>query len=101
MVTKVFRKMVLAGLGLQVKLNEVVDELVEKGQHNERREARAVREWMERTLQSREELDRRFQEAVQKAVSTLGLPTRKDLEALEARIQELAQRLDQMEARRS
>lgn len=101
MVTQLFRKMVLAGLGLQVKLNEVMDDLVEKGQHNDRREAQAVREWMERTLRSREELDQCLQEAVQKAVSSLGLPTRKDLESLEARLQELVERLEQMESRRS
>jgi polyhydroxyalkanoate synthesis regulator phasin len=84
------RKMVLAGLGTleltEDRLQAVLRDLTARGELTEQ-EARALGErWMQRLAARREELQREAREAIQRALRGLDVATRRDLEALAARV---------------
>ncbi len=88
------RKAVLAGLGVRAKVNEVVDELVKKGEGAQDRPSLKVREFVascEQSARGAERLVKEGADAVARAVRT---PGRADLAALERKLQELSQKVE-------
>jgi len=94
------RKAMLAGVGAQEKVKEVVDELVTKGKMSQSEGAKLVKDVMEKMEKGGSELEQKITSAVQKAVEKIGLPSRKDLESLERQLQELNARVKKMEERK-
>jgi polyhydroxyalkanoate synthesis regulator phasin len=91
------RKALLAGVGAQEKVRDLVDELVKRGEMNQGDGAKLVKEVLDRAEKRGEELDQKISGAVQKTVEKLGLPTRKDLESLEKRVEDLSARIQRLE----
>jgi polyhydroxyalkanoate synthesis regulator phasin len=92
----VFKKAVLAGLGVRAKLNDVVDDLVKKGEGAQDKPSADVREFVASCEQSARGVERFVKEglgAVAKAVRT---PGRSDLDAIERQLRELSQKVDAM-----
>ncbi|TFW26509.1 hypothetical protein E4L96_04280 [Massilia arenosa] len=82
-----------AGLGAFAKAqqdNESFDRLVEEGAELQRR----TRSFPERAEDGTGALEEVFEERVARALAAIGVPSRRDIEALHARIDELAARLD-------
>jgi hypothetical protein len=82
-----------AGLGAFAKAqqdNESFDRLVEEGAELQRR----TRSFSEGGGDSPGKLEEVFEERVARALAAIGVPSRKDIEALHARIDELSARLD-------
>ena len=96
----VMKKVVLAGLGVRAKVNEVVDELVKKGEGAQDQPSLRVREFVascEQSARGAERLVKEGMDAVAKVVRTTG---RTDLDALERKLQELSQQVEAL-ARKS
>ncbi len=88
------KKAVLAGLGVRAKVNEVVDELVKKGEGAQDQPSLRVREFVascEQSARGAERLVKEGVDAVAKVVRTTG---RTDLDALERKLQELSQQVE-------
>lgn len=82
-----------AGLGAFAKAqqdNESFDKLVEEGAELQRR----TRSFPERAGDGTGALEEVFEERVARALAAIGVPSRRDIEALHARIDELTARLD-------
>lgn len=94
---EILRKALLAGLGVQERAKELVDELVKKGELSQSEGAKLMKELMEKAEKGGEEIDKKVGGIVQKTLEKLNLPSRKDMEDLEKKVQELSNRLKRLE----
>ncbi len=93
----VVRKALLAGIGVQEKVKELVDELIKKGELSEAEGAKLVKEWTERAEKSTEGLRQSITELVNSTLERLKLPSREEIERLEKKVDMLAERLKRLE----
>lgn len=93
----VVRKALLAGLGAQEKVKELVDELVKKGELNKSQGAKIVKTWTEKAGKRREDLGKSLSELISKTLDKMNLPTKDDIEKLNKKIESLSKKLEGME----
>jgi len=96
-VTDSIRKALMAGLGVQEKLKELVEELVKKGELNESQAAKLVKEWTDKIGKSGEELSKSISDLVSKTLEKMNIPTRDEVERLNKKVQSLSARLKKLE----
>ncbi|MBI3607821.1 MAG: hypothetical protein HY207_07635 [Nitrospirae bacterium] len=90
----VMKKAVMAGLGVRVIVNQVVDDLVKKGEAAPDKQAAKVREIVEACEQSVHKVETAVKAGACSVARAVRMPTRADVDALERKIQELAQKVD-------
>ncbi|MGO9137020.1 MAG: phasin family protein [Syntrophales bacterium] len=87
------RKMTLAGAGLAImtteKIQEIMDELVKKGEMTEKEAREAVTEFVEKSRQAKKDLEDKMEETVTGLLKRLNIPTRKELEEIKERLAHL------------
>ena len=93
----VFRNAMLAGLGMQEKVKEFVDELVKKGELNESQGAKLVKEWSEKAEKNTDDLSKSLNDAVTSALDKINLSTKEDIGKLNAKIDAIAARISKIE----
>jgi poly(hydroxyalkanoate) granule-associated protein len=93
----VVRKALLAGIGVQEKVKELVDELIKKGELSEAEGAKLVKEWTEKAEKSTEGLRQSITELINSTLERLKLPSREEIERLEKKVDMLAERLKRLE----
>lgn len=91
------RNAMLAGLGMQEKVREFVDELVKKGELSESQGAKLVKEWSEKAEKGTEGLTKNFSEILTRTLDKMNLPTKDDIEKLNKKIQYLSGRIKKLE----
>lgn len=96
----VVRKALLAGLGVQERAKEFVEELVTKGELSQSDAAKLMNEMMAKAEKSGVEIDKKIGEIVEKTLDKLNLPGKRDIERLETTIQELSNRVKTLEESR-
>jgi len=96
----VIRNALLAGLGLQEKVKEFLDELVKKGELSESQGAKLFKEWSENAEKTSDLLSQNISELVTKSLKKMNLPTRDDIERLNKELRSLTRRLDNVEGKR-
>lgn len=95
------RNALLLGFGVQEKVSEFVNELVKKGELSESQGAKLVREWTEKADKNTEQLTKGFSEIVSKSIDRLVIPTKSDIEQLNAKIEGLSMRVKKLEGAHS
>lgn len=100
MLSELFRRGVMLGLGAvsmtHEKAERLVDELVKKGEMS-REEARSfVDQIVERGKQEKDELQRMVKEELGQWRESVGVATRADVARLEEQIKKLEEKLDQI-----
>jgi poly(hydroxyalkanoate) granule-associated protein len=93
----VVRKALLAGIGVQEKVKELVDELIKKGELSEAEGAKLVKEWTEKAEKSTEGLRQSITELINSTLERLKLPSREEIERLEKKVDMLSERLKRLE----
>jgi len=88
------KKAVMAGVGVRVIVNQVVDDLVKKGESAPDKQAAKVREVVEACEKSAQKVETAVRESACSVAQAVRMPTRADVDALERRIQELTQKVD-------
>lgn len=88
------KKAVLAGLGVRAKVNEVVDELVKKGENAQDQPSLRVREFVASCEQSARGAERLVKEGVDMVAKVVRTTDRTDLDALERKLQELSRQVE-------
>ena len=91
------RRALMAGLGVQEKVRELVDELVKKGELSEREGARLIREWSKRAGRTGDELNKAITLVVKKTLEKMNIPTREDIERLTKEVRSFSARLKKLE----
>lgn len=93
----VIRNAMLAGLGMQERVKEFVDDLVKKGELSESQGAKLVKEWSEKAEKNTGDLGKSLNDAVNSALDKINLSTKEDLDKLNVKIEALAARLAKIE----
>jgi poly(hydroxyalkanoate) granule-associated protein len=87
------KKTYLLGLGLATvtreKVEEVVDELVRRGEVAEKDRSHVVQDFMDRARDEQRRLTSSVKETVQKVVGELGVPGKAQFEELRRRVEDL------------
>lgn len=95
---EILRKGYLIGIGLasltREKIEEVVDELVKRGEVAEKDRPRVIEDLVNRMRDEQKRLSNSVKDTVQRVVGEMGLPTRQQFD-------ELLQRLEKLEQQRS
>ena len=92
---KLVKKLVLAGLGLQARANEIVEEWVKEGERNQRKEAKWVKDLLARIEKDAVSFDQKIGDVCKKATSLIDLPSREELNRLAKRVDDLISRFEQ------
>jgi poly(hydroxyalkanoate) granule-associated protein len=92
-----FDKMMLAGLGAmsmtREKAEKIFDEYVTQGKAARETKSGFVKELMDSADRTRQELEGVVREQTTKAIETMNMPTKADIERLEAKITALQEQL--------
>lgn len=94
------RKALLAGFGVQEKVKELIDELVEKGELSKSEGAKLVKEWSDKAEKSTSEMNKTFSDIVKVTMEKMHLPTREDIERLDRKVQTLSARIKKLEEKK-
>jgi len=88
------KNIVMAGLGLLSLTNEkaksLAKDLIKKGELSETNEAKFVKDLMEKAKKAGSEIDKKVEKAVEKSLKKLNIPTRKDLDEIKRKLDDLA-----------
>jgi len=97
MVYDVVRKALLAGLGVQEKVKELVDELVKKGELNDAEGAKLMKEWVAKAKTSSKDITRVVSENLHMGLDKVNIATKDDLDTLKKKVQQLSVRVKKLE----
>jgi poly(hydroxyalkanoate) granule-associated protein len=90
------KKMMMFGVGLAAmtreKTEELVKELVKKGEMSEKEGKQLVNDLMEKSKKMTRELETKTEEMVTSTLKRLNIPTRKELDELRERVDRLEKR---------
>jgi len=93
----VIRKAMLLGLGLfsltKEKAEEFVDDLIKRGEVTREERFKVVDKLLEQAEKQERELVGKISETVQKVITDLGLPTKKELDEISKRLEEIEKRI--------
>ncbi len=90
---QLLRKLILSGIGVlaltQEKIEELVDDLAKKGEIAWGEKEGLLAELIEKGKKQREEVERKIKKRVEEVISQINIATKKDVERLEKKIDEL------------
>jgi len=95
--SEILQKTMMAGLGMQEKFNEFIDELIKKGELSEAQGKKLFEEWSEKAGKSKEDFDKNLAELTNKSLEKINLPTKTEVEDLGKKVQSLSKKLDKLE----
>ncbi len=91
------RNALLAGLGVQEKVKEFIDELVKKGELSDSQGSKLIKEWTEKADKSTEEITKTFSEIISKTLDKMNLPSREEIEKINKKLDSLSKRIKSLE----
>jgi poly(hydroxyalkanoate) granule-associated protein len=87
------RRITMAGAGLAImtteKVQEIMNELVKKGEMTEKEAREAVSEFVEKSKQARKDLEDKMEQTVTGLLNRMNVPTRKEIEEIKKRLTHL------------
>jgi polyhydroxyalkanoate synthesis regulator phasin len=87
------RKITLAGAGLAImtteKIQEIMEELVKKGEMTEKEAREAVNEFVEKSKQARKDLEDKIEQMATGLLNRMNAPTRQEIEEIKERLARL------------
>ena len=96
-INEIIHKTLMAGLGVPEKINEVVDELVKKGELSESQGAKLVRECTEKVSRTGDEINKTVSDLINKALEKMNIPTRDEVDKLNKKITTLSSKVKKLE----
>ncbi|MBT9141397.1 MAG: hypothetical protein DDT30_01989 [Dehalococcoidia bacterium] len=93
----IIKKAMLLGLGVisltKEKAEEFVDDLIKRGEVTREERFKIVDKLLKEAEKQKEELFGKISETVQKVITDLGLPTKKDLDKISKRLEAIEKRI--------
>lgn len=93
----IIKKAMLLGLGVisltKEKAEELVDDLIKRGEVTREERFKMVDKLLKEAEKQEEELFGKISETVQKVITDLGLPTKKELDEISKRLEEIEKRI--------
>jgi polyhydroxyalkanoate synthesis repressor PhaR len=97
----IFKKTVLAGIGLfdltKEKAEKIVDELIKRGELSQSEKAKAIKELLEGHDERMKKIKQKIDESVEKVAAKIKAVKKEDLEELTKRIDQLAKAIEKLE----
>jgi len=94
---EIIRKAMLLGLGVlsltKEKAEEMVDELIKRGEVSREEKFKMVDKLLKEAEKQEEELTGKINETAQKLITKMGLATKKDLDDISKRLEEIEKRI--------
>jgi polyhydroxyalkanoate synthesis regulator phasin len=94
---EIIRKAMSLGLGVlsltKEKAEEIVDELIKRGEVSGKEKFKMVDKLLKEAEKQEEELTGKINETTQKIITKMGLATKKDLEDISKRLEEIEKRI--------
>jgi polyhydroxyalkanoate synthesis regulator phasin len=94
------RRALMAGLGVQEKVKELVDELVKKGELSETQGAQLVKEWTDKVGKSGDNFGQSITDIINKTLEKMNIPTREEVERIDKKLLSVSSRLKKIEESR-
>jgi len=94
---EILHRTLMAGLGIPEKVNEVVDELVKKGELSESQGAKLLKECSDKVSKSGEDISKSMSELINKTLEKMNIPTREEVEKLSKKVTALTTRVKKLE----
>ncbi len=98
----ILKKAMLAGLGLVTltteKVDDIVDDLVKRGEIAENDKANAVREILDKAEESARDLKDKIETQIRDVIAKMPLSTKKETDELRQRIQQLETELNRLKS---
>lgn len=98
LIKKAFYLGVGAAMVTKDKVEEFVDELIKKGEASQAEKGKLIDEFMEKAKEREKEIADRVKTLVRKNVEELKVPRKKDLDAVNKRIEALEKKIEQLQA---
>lgn len=96
----ILRTPILASVGAfsmaEEGIEKFVKDLVERGETSEKEGKKIVEDFRKRTSRNRKDFEKKTDERIEKALKALRLPTKRDLTALEHKIDKLERRVNKL-----
>lgn len=93
----IVKKAMFFGLGLlsltKEKAEEFVDDLIKRGELSRKEKFKMVDKLLKEAERREDELVQRINKSVQKIITDLGLPTKKDIEGISKRLEEIEKKI--------
>ncbi len=93
----VVRKALMASLGVQEKVKELLDDLVKKGELNEREGAKLMKEWVDKAEAQSKDVNRLVADSMSKGYELVNIATKDELDKLAKKVQQLSLRVKKLE----
>ncbi|MBL0712848.1 MAG: hypothetical protein JJV98_04030 [Desulfosarcina sp.] len=91
------KKTILAGVGLAAmtkdKVEELAEELTEKGELSEKEAKELVEDLLERSKQAKKDLNKKMEDVVTKVLKKMDVATKKDIAQLDRKIKNIKELL--------
>ncbi len=95
--SEIVQKTLMAGLGMQEKFNEFIDELIKKGELSEAQGKKLFDEWSEKAGKTKEDFDKNINDLIKKSLEKVNIPSRTDVEELDKKVRSLAKKVAKLE----
>ena len=90
------KKTILAGLGIlsltRKKAEEVAKSLIKRGELAKTQEAKFIKDLMKHAERGKREMEKKIEKTVKKTLARLDFPSRKELDQIKARIEQISKR---------
>lgn len=93
----IFQKTFMAGLGMQEKFKEFVDELINKGELSEAQGKKLFNEWSKKAGKTKEDFEKNMADLVNKSLDTINIPKKSEVDELNKKLQALSKKVDKLE----
>ncbi len=93
----IIKKAMFFGLGLlsltKEKAEEFVDDLIKRGELSRKEKFKMVDRLLKEAERQEDELVQRINRSIQKIITDLGLPTKKDIDGISKRLEEIEKKI--------
>lgn len=96
-INEIVHKALMAGIGIPEKINELIDDLVKKGELSEGEGARLVRECSDKICKSTEDINKSISELIDKTLEKMNIPTRDEVDELSRKVKSLSSKIKKLE----
>ncbi|OQZ00966.1 MAG: hypothetical protein B6D35_04620 [Candidatus Brocadia sp. UTAMX2] len=101
MMTDFINKMINLGFGAALltkeNVEEVIDEMVKKGEIKKDEAKARASDLFKKVLSSKQEIESKIEKIVENALHKLDIPTRKELQEMQKKLEEIIKRLESRE----
>ncbi|MCF6150161.1 MAG: hypothetical protein E3K37_16075 [Candidatus Kuenenia sp.] len=101
MISEIMKKAVNLGFGALLvtkeNANELIEEMIKKGELQKDETLAQVKETLKKILPSKDEIEARTEEVVEKVLHKLDIPTRHDLQQMQKKLEDILKELETKE----